>query len=104
MLGTPYTDIYSKYCQWTFAMTTQLRIVGSVIVLVWSLPAFAQMGVGRISGSVRDPSGGAIPGASVVARNLNTGVETKTLTTETGDYSFASLPVGTYSLEAGHQG
>src|SRR5262249_13140788 len=56
------------------------------------------------SGSVRDPSGGAIPRASVVARNLSTGVETRTLSTETGDYSFPSLPVGTYSLKVGHQG
>ena len=47
-----------------------------------------------ISGTVTDPSGAVVAGASVTATNVETGVAT-TLTTNTqGYYSFQSLPLG----------
>src|SRR5579885_2812508 len=58
---------------------------------------------GRIAGTVRDPSGGAIPGALVTVTNTAQGLQTRTPADAKGEYSFPSLPVGTYDIlfEAG---
>ena len=59
--------------------------------------SFAVVG-GSISGSIKDPSGGAIPGASIALVNLDLTTEYKATTDEQGNYSFPSLPVGRYEL------
>ena len=57
-----------------------------------------------ISGTVTDPSGGVVAGASVTATNVETGVAT-TLTTNTqGFYSFQSLPLGNYTISVQQSG
>jgi hypothetical protein len=53
---------------------------------------------GRIAGTVKDPSGAAIPGAAVTVTNTAQGLETKTMTDARGDFSLPSLPVGTYDI------
>ncbi len=64
------------------------------------LAATAQAGVtGSISGTVTDPSGGVVVGASVVALNVETGVKSSTQTNGQGFYSFPSLPIGRYSIQ-----
>ncbi|MEZ5351215.1 MAG: carboxypeptidase regulatory-like domain-containing protein [Bryobacteraceae bacterium] len=60
--------------------------------------AWAQLTTGSISGSVLDPNGAAVPAATVVANNENTGLRTQAVTTEAGLYLFASLPAGRYSV------
>ena len=52
----------------------------------------------RIRGTVTDPSGAVIPGATVVAVNTATGVKYPTKSLSTGDYLLPQLPVGTYSI------
>jgi hypothetical protein len=60
---------------------------------------FAQS-TATLSGTVKDPSGAALPGAQIVIRNLGTGTE-RTLTSDTaGQYVAPSLPPGDYSLSA----
>jgi hypothetical protein len=59
---------------------------------------------GRIAGSVKDSSGGAIPGAMVTATNVAQGIETKTTTDAKGDYAFPSLAVGTYDVQIESRG
>jgi hypothetical protein len=53
---------------------------------------------GSIQGTVTDPSGGAVAGASVTARNMDTGLTQTTTTTEAGLYSLPNLPPGRYSV------
>jgi hypothetical protein len=53
-----------------------------------------------VGGSVADGSGALIPGVTVTARNVNTGIETQRITNETGNYQFASLQPGTYTIAA----
>jgi hypothetical protein len=48
-----------------------------------------------ISGLVTDPTGAAVPGASVVLRNANTGLVVTTTTGAQGLYAFPIVPVGT---------
>ena len=59
---------------------------------------------GSISGTVKDPSGAVIPGASVIATNTATNVQAKTTTDEKGYYAFPSLPVGRYDVKVEKQG
>ena len=73
-------------------------------LLLASVPAYAQFGLGGIMGTVQDKSKAVIPGASVVAKEVNTGVETTVTTTVTGTYRFLSLPLGTYSVAASSPG
>ena len=60
----------------------------------------AQESTARLLGTVTDPSGAVIPAASVVARNVATGVERKSAANETGDYTIPFLPIGEYTVTA----
>jgi hypothetical protein len=64
----------------------------------------AQTGTSNITGSVRDTNGSVVPGATVTARNEATGVTSTQTTTDSGLYSFASLPVGIYTVTIEKQG
>ena len=61
--------------------------------------AFAQVN-SAIGGTVEDPSHALIPGVSIVAINTQTGVETKTVTNESGVYNFPALIPGIYRVRA----
>ncbi len=61
--------------------------------------ATAQVGgSGTIQGTVTDPSGAAVPGASVTAMNVATGVQTTRETTEAGVFAISLLPAGEYTV------
>ncbi|HET6219479.1 MAG TPA: TonB-dependent receptor [Acidobacteriaceae bacterium] len=59
---------------------------------------FAQSDRGSITGSVTDPSGGAVPNVPVTATNEATGVQSHTVTTGDGYYTIPNLPAASYSL------
>ena len=59
---------------------------------------------GSLGGRVTDPSGAVVPGASVVARNLATGVEQSVETNHAGLYRFPVIMPGTYSITASLKG
>src|SRR5450631_760970 len=58
----------------------------------------AQTTNGGIQGTVTDPNGGAVSGASVTSRNLDTGLTQATSSTDAGIYSLPNLPPGRYSV------
>ena len=59
---------------------------------------------GRISGTVKDPSGAVIPGVAVTASNTETGVRQSATTNAEGFYAFPTLPIGHYEIEIHHPG
>lgn len=63
-----------------------------------SAPIWGQTNSGSIQGTVTDPGGAAVQGATVTARNLDTGVAASTVTTDAGLYSVPNLPPGRYSV------
>src|SRR5690348_16941064 len=67
---------------------------------------FGQAGAttGEISGTVSDPSGAPIAGASVSATNTGTGLKQSVQTSETGVYRFTLLPLGSYDVETQSSG
>jgi len=61
------------------------------------MPMLAQFTTGRLSGTVLDPSGLALPGATVTAQNELTATR-GTTTNSSGEYLFPILPVGSYQI------
>jgi hypothetical protein len=77
-------------------MRTLLR---SVCVLVCATAVFAQGDRGTITGTVADPAGAVIANATVEAKNVQTGANFPAVTTDTGNYTIAQVPTGTYEVE-----
>ena len=75
-----------------------------VVVLSLALPLFAQENTATIGGQVLDQSGAGIPGARVIARNLQTGIERMAVTNETANYTIPLLPIGAYDVSAEKEG
>ncbi len=66
--------------------------------------AWGQGAVGTLNGTILDTSGAVIPGATVVATDVATGVETRTTTTSAGSYTLPYLPAGTYNIRVSAPG
>src|SRR6266567_2076363 len=58
----------------------------------------AQVNNASLTGLVTDSAGAVVPNASVTVKNKATDVESSATTDSSGYYTFASLPVGTYTL------
>src|SRR5207244_9008013 len=61
---------------------------------------FGQSTYGTISGTIEDPTKALIPGVTVTATNVGTGIVATTLSNEAGVYTFPSLLPGSYKLTA----
>jgi len=72
----------------------------TVAFLLVSSTAFAQAGNASVGGFVQDASQSVIPGVTVTAENVQTGIMTAAITNETGTYTILSLLPGTYRLTA----
>jgi hypothetical protein len=70
----------------------------AVAFLFCSVAVYAQTVTGTITGLVTDPTGAVIPGASVVALDLDTGVNSPTTTDAAGLYRISYLPIGRYQV------
>ncbi|HZA34399.1 MAG TPA: carboxypeptidase-like regulatory domain-containing protein, partial [Vicinamibacterales bacterium] len=75
-----------------------LFLVYLVLVTVSAPPASAQGTTSPITGTVRDSSGGALPGATVSARSLETGAVRTVVSDEAGRFVVTGVPVGAYEL------
>ena len=69
-----------------------------------SLPAFAQVDTGAIVGTVTDSQQQKLAGATVVLRQDATGLERKIESDRDGNFGFAPIAIGTYSLTVEHEG
>jgi len=78
-----------------------LLIVCNFAVLMCSflaLPAWSQTGTSTIRGTVKDPSGASVSGATVTLTSLETNAVRTMRTTTSGTFSFEFLPVGDYDV------
>lgn len=69
-----------------------LALLGSLTGVSWAAAS------GSMSGTITDPSGSVIAGASLTLVNLDLTTQYTATTSEQGNYSFPSLPVGRYEL------
>src|SRR5271166_1003543 len=71
----------------------------SLLLAMLACSALAQGTGGRINGRITDPSGAVIPEVTVTITNEATGVSNHTQSNKSGDYSFPTVAVGTYTIE-----
>src|SRR5438552_7409771 len=85
------------------SVTVKPRMTGCVlittlVVLLFSLAIFAQANFGRILGSVKDPTGAVLPGASISIIDTQRGLARTVTTDEAGLYNAPTLIPGTYTV------
>ncbi len=83
-----------------------LRILLTALccALLAVLPASAQTAKGDITGTVRDPNGAVVVGATVEATNNATGEKRTATTNDEGVYTLSSLNAGLYTLSVSSAG
>src|SRR5271170_1182698 len=69
-----------------------------LLAVVIPFAAHAQQYSGTITGTVTDPGGASVAGASVTYVNVGNNSTDTTTTSESGVYTFAQLPVGVYNI------
>jgi hypothetical protein len=73
-------------------------VLGFVLMLVMLSPAaFGQHIRGALEGTVNDPNGAVVQGASVSLRSASTGAESTATSDERGRFNFQNLETGTYT-------
>ncbi|MGA7342776.1 MAG: carboxypeptidase-like regulatory domain-containing protein, partial [Terracidiphilus sp.] len=90
---------------------SSLAIGGSRLRVAWMALAllltstmgpglFAQTDTGGIAGTVTDPTGAVIPGASVTATNTDDGLKLGAISNDTGEFTILAVPRGNYLVTA----
>jgi outer membrane receptor protein involved in Fe transport len=82
----------------TLANVFRFTLAISAILVVSSVMVFAQVTKGTLRGTVTDPNGGVVGGATVSAQNQNTGATTQTTTSSEGNYVLPELAPGQYTV------
>jgi Carboxypeptidase regulatory-like domain/TonB dependent receptor len=82
------------------SLRSRVRVLALGLGLLVPATALSQVGGGgSITGTVLDTSGAALPGVTITATNIATGVATVRNTTSSGVYSVSPLPAGEYKVE-----
>ncbi len=77
------------------------RVLMLAIVMIFSAGAIfaqAQVSSADLSGTVVDPNGAVVAGATVTAKGSSTGISRTVTANDAGEYSFIGLPPGEYSV------
>src|SRR6266849_949215 len=76
----------------------------SFIVMITPLAAFGQGSSAAFTGTVKDTSGGVLPGVTITAKNVATNDTRTTVTSNEGLYRLSNLSRGTYDVSGELQG
>src|SRR5215471_12163346 len=79
-------------------------LVAMTLALLWCIPAMGQVLKGSISGTVTDPQGAVVSGATVKATSADTGAVYTTTSDNSGLFRFNLIPAGNYKVEVSSQG
>ena len=86
------------------AVSRRLAASAALVLLAASSAPGQAVSTASIAGTVRDESGGLLPGVTVLATQTATGLMRTVVTDESGGYTIPSLPIGPYRLEFSLQG
>src|SRR6202158_430403 len=76
----------------------------AVLFALSAAATFPQLSSATLNGVVRDSTGAVIAKASVVLSNVDTGIERPGSSNESGNYVFADITPGRYTLKIAAQG
>ncbi|MGD0157810.1 MAG: TonB-dependent receptor [Terracidiphilus sp.] len=95
-----------SYLRPTFPLLTTLVLLAiAAVFVVWVQPSYAQQaGYAAINGTVTDPTGAVVSGATVTITDTDTGTKRELVTNGSGVYSAPYLTVGNYSVSVSHPG
>jgi Carboxypeptidase regulatory-like domain/TonB dependent receptor-like, beta-barrel len=79
-------------------------VLAFFLFLFGASAAMAQLPTATILGVVKDTSGAVVPGATLTARNVDTGQTRTTVSASDGSYRFPALLVGNYEVRAEQRG
>lgn len=88
-------------------MTNKSRGIRILMLIVLLLPClFAQVDVSTatLKGTILDPNGAVIPGATVIVKNVDRGIGQQVRTGDEGTYQVPLLPPGFYRIEVQAEG
>lgn len=88
----------------TFPRPVSVLAFAVIVILAFTLQLNAQSDRARIIGTVSDPQGAVVPGATVTVKNVATGIAIKTATDAQGNYQAPELPIGDYKVKVERQG
>jgi Carboxypeptidase regulatory-like domain/TonB dependent receptor len=88
--------IFNSIAKYIFRRVMHSALVAVFVCVVGGI-ALAQ-DTGQITGTVTDPTGAAVPGATVTATNIGTNTVHTTTTSSTGYYIFNGLTPATYEI------
>src|SRR5271155_3723662 len=78
------------------------RLLGIIFILLYvlsgSYPTQAQSNEGALAGTVVDPTGNSVAGATVTATNSGTGQTFRSVTTSDGQFRYPVLTIGDYNV------
>ncbi len=77
---------------------------GLIVLATLKTPAIAQVDTGTILGTVKDATGGVMPGATVTIRHEGQGFTLTGVTREDGTFIFTPIRTGAYTVEVEMQG
>ena len=81
-----------------------LALFAVIVVAAPTAPAIAQLDTGTILGTVKDSTGGVMPGATVTIRHEGQGFTLSGVTREDGTFIFTPIRTGAYTVEVEMQG
>jgi iron complex outermembrane receptor protein len=100
----PISGQFSNHSYSLLSVWKQLRLVSLTALLLLAATVGLCQGSASLSGAAKDPSGSAIPGATVTLTNDKT-AEVKTTTADAaGSYSFTGLQAGSYTIQVAAPG
>jgi len=82
----------------------RLAVCATVLVVLLGTPVFSQAPVGSISGTIKDASGGVIPGATITVTSVTTGAQRAVQSNESGFYLVPTLLPGDYKVTIEYSG
>ena len=77
--------------------------VRGILLLAFALTIsqlYGQSTNGAIGGTIEDTTKALLPGVTVIATNVNTGVNSSALTNDAGAFNLPNLPPGQYKVKA----
>lgn len=92
--------VSSEIEEMKLAETAILTVICAGLLLAWTCCAYAQSSTGEIGGTVRDTTGGVLPGVSLTITHQTTGQERHVISDSGGGYVVPVLPVGEYAITA----